>query len=96
MNKNAFQWDAYCLLVDCIPTCTVGGVPRGCVCPGGMRAQGGCLPRVVVGVCPGGVCLVGVSAQGGGVCPGGVLPHPPCGQTDTRENITFTNFVCGR
>ena len=22
-------------------------------------------------------------------------PPPPCGQTDTCENITFTNFVCG-
>ena len=22
--------------------------------------------------------------------------HPPCGQTDTCENIIFTNFVCGR
>ena len=36
------------------------------------------------------------------VClPRGVYPsmqwgrHPPCGQTDTCENITFANFVCG-
>ena len=24
------------------------------------------------------------------------IPPPPCGQTDTCKNITFTNFVCGR
>ena len=32
-NKNAFRWDAYRPLVDCIPACT---------------AQGGCLPGVGV------------------------------------------------
>ena len=51
---------------------------------------GGCLPLV-----PG----EGVSASGhGGKC----IPAcngadtPPCGQTDTCENITFANFVFGR
>ena len=52
---------------------------------------------------PGSVCP-------GGCLPGGCLPlvprgcvsqhamgqTPPCGQTDTCENITFANFVCGR
>ena len=55
-DKNAFQWDVYCLLVDHIPACTVaGGVPawRG-TCPGGCTCwgeymlggtwPGGCLP----------------------------------------------------
>ena len=28
--------------------------------------------------------------------PPGQRPRPPCGQTDTCENITFANFVCGR
>ena len=57
-----------------------------------------------VGVCPGGGCVCPrVSAQGG-VWPGGVsgqgvcIPactgsDPPCGQTDTYENITFLNFA---
>ena len=46
-------------------------------------------------VCPGG------SVYPGGVCPGGVSQHAmgkttPRGQTDTGENITFANLVCGR
>ena len=55
LNKNAFQWDAYHPLVDCIPACTEqrGVYPsmhwaRG-VCPGWVSAKRGCLP--------GGVCL---------------------------------------
>ena len=55
-----------------------------------------------------GVSAQGVSTQGGlskgdvypgGVCWGGLpgcVYHTPCGQTDTCENITFANFVCGR
>ena len=27
--------------------------------------------------------------------PPGQIPRPPCRQTDTCENITFANFVCG-
>ena len=57
----------------------------------GMSARGG-------GVFPGGVCLGGVCLWSGGrcipACYGG--RHPPCGQTDTYENITSANFVCGR
>ena len=44
-NKNAFQWDAYRLFVDRIPTCTGQGgcLPGGWGClPGGE----GCLPLV--------------------------------------------------
>ena len=60
-------------------------------------AGGGCLPKW--GCLPGrggGVCLVGE----GGICPGGCLPDtgwwctpPPCGQTDTCENITFPQLL---
>ena len=42
----------------------------------------------------------GRGMHGRGVCvAGGHAWHahmPPCGQTDTCENITFANFVCGR
>ena len=57
-----------------------------------------CIPA-----CTGqGVCIQACTGQGG-VCPGGVYPsiqwcrHSPVDrQTDTCENITFANFVCGR
>ena len=57
----------------------------------GVSAWGGwgCLPR---GVCPGG-CLPLVW---GGVYPSMQWARPPRGQTDTCENITLANFVCGR
>ena len=72
-----------------------GGVsPRGGVCPGvsasgpgGVSAQGGVWPLV-----PGGVCLW----SWGGVSQHAMGQTPPRGQTDTCENITFANFVCGR
>ena len=70
-------------LVDRIPACTVaggGGVHAFGTCRGGVPAQGG-LPAG------------GVPAQGG-TCPGTSPRH--CGQTDTCNNITFANFVCGR
>ena len=83
-HKNAFQWDAYRPLVDRIPACIVQGelhLPRGrCTCLGGV---------------PAGVYLLGR------VCQGCVSQHamgqtPPCGQTDTCENITFeTSFAGG-
>ena len=81
-EKNAFQWDEFRLLVDRIPVCTGRGcLPEGGVCPGGVSARGG--------VCPGGsawgVCIP--------ACNGADTPR---GQTDTCENKTFTNFVCGR
>ena len=84
LNKNAFQWDAYRPLVDRIPACTV---------------QAGCLPREGL---PRGVSAREVSAWGECLPRGVCIPAcngadtPPCGQTDTRENITFANFVCGR
>ena len=87
------------------------GLPRGGL-PRGVFAQGGvCLWASAQGegVCPGGsaqgVSARGVSAQGivcpgvsawGGVCLGERVCNPPCGQTDTCENITFANFVYGR
>ena len=77
----------------------------GSVCSGGNVCSGGCLLR---GVCllPGGCRAsaprggVGVSSQGVSA-PGSVSQHamgqtPPRGQTDTCDNITFANFVCGR
>ena len=76
------------------PACTMGGrwllLGGECLLLGGVAAtwkgwllSGGCL-------LPGGVCY-----------PGGVSQHamgqtPPCGWTDTCENITFANFVYGR
>ena len=39
----------------------------------------------------GGVRLGRVYAQVEGVCPGGT--PPPCGQTDTSENITFPQLL---
>ena len=91
-NKNAFQWDAFRPLADRIPACIALGVSaqEGCVflrgvCPGRRGRVGGW-------VCPGG------SAQGGGRIPAcnGADTTLPRGQTDTCENITFANFVCGR
>ena len=56
-----------CIPVGCVPSaavavcrrCLRGEVSAGGVCPEGVSAQRGCLPRG--GVCP-----------AGGVCPGGV------------------------
>ena len=42
VNKNVFQWDTYCPLVDCIPACTMVGVY---LPGGGVPAQRGYLPR---------------------------------------------------
>ena len=80
LNKNAFQWDAYRPLVDRIPACT---------------GQGWGVSQHALGM---GVCIPACTGEGG------CLPlvrdvcgrHSPCGQTDTCENITFTNLVCGR
>ena len=101
LNRNAFKWDAYRLLVDRTPACTAQGgcLPGGSAQWWGLSVQGGCV-SAQGGVCPGvGACL-------GGCLPRGCLPkrvyasrqwaRPPCGQTDTCENITFANFVCGR
>ena len=75
----------------------------GGVCPGVCLSSGGvCLERCLPGEClpVGGVCLLGVSAQGGVSVRGweGMWQTPPAvdRQTDTCENITFVNFVCGR
>ena len=85
----------------CPGGCTCLGVYLlgGCTCLEGVPAQGVYLPRRC-------------TYPGGCTCPGGVparevyLPRgcipacngadTPCGQTDTCENITFANFVCGR
>ena len=61
-------------------------ISQGDVCPS-MHWAGGC-------VCPSMHWAGQVSASGprGCVCD----RHPPRGHTDTCENITFENFVCGR
>ena len=66
---------------------------------GGVSATRGCL--LLGGVCyPGGVCYQGVVCYWGCLLRGciqhamGQTP-PHRGQTDTCENIAFTNFVCG-
>ena len=74
-NKNGFHWDAYRTLDDRIPACTGQGVYSSNHWAGGIYLVGGCLPR-------------GVSAQEGGVCPGGCIPgvcgiHPPGPEADT-------------
>ena len=68
---------------------------RGVYVPGCLLAHEGFLPS---GRClPRGGCVVP-----GGCLPGGYIPAcnwadpPPCGQTDTCENITFANFVYRR
>ena len=66
-NKNAFQWDAYGPLGDRSQHALSSRYPI-------MHQAGGCLAR---GVCPGGYLPRGVSAGGGGVCPGGCL-HDGC------------------
>ena len=68
-NKNAFQYDAYRLLVDSIPACIAEGsvTARGCICPG-EYLLGVYLPRGCT--CPGG----GVPAQGGVLAQGVSLP----------------------
>ena len=66
---------------------------RGLRAQGGMHAQGSMHAG---GACvPGGMCM---PRGWGHACLGGMhaMHAPPCGQTDTCENITFPNFVCGR
>ena len=61
----------------------------------------GCLPR---GYLPRGVSAQGLDVypvdggsvwEGRGSSPQDLRQTPPCGQTDTCENITFANFICG-
>ena len=53
-NKNAFQWDAYCRLVDWIPACTAQGClsrgvsARGCLLGEGVSAQEGVSAKGVL------------------------------------------------
>ena len=97
-HKNAFLWDAYHPLVDCIPACTAqGGLHRGVSGRGGVYlgvSDQGCLPRGVCLWSVGGGCILGCS-NGADIPPGTRGRNPPCGQTDTCETITFINFVCG-
>ena len=92
-NKNTFQWDAY------YPACTArrGVYPSmhwatGCTCLG-VSGQGVYLPE---GCLPESVPQVKVSARRVYPSMQWGRPPPTCWQTDTCENITFANFVCGR
>ena len=68
-NKNAFQWDAYCML-----QWLSWGVCPASVCPGG-------LPRRVSAW---GSVYLGMSAREG-VCPGGCTPSRPTGRQPSRS-----------
>ena len=71
---------------ECIP---VGG----CVYPSMHWAKGVCIPACTG---QGGVSAWGCLSRGcGRHTPGTRSRHPP-GKTDTCENMTFANFVCGR
>ena len=84
-------------------------LPRGCL-PRGVSTQGvlpgRCLPGgcLLGGVCPGVSalgCLPLILRECLPLVPGSASQHamgqtPPCGQTDTCENITFGNFICVR
>ena len=60
----------------------------GGVCPGGVSAcWSRCLPARGLSACQ------GVSAQGGCLPARGCTSPPSCGQTDTCENITFTQLL---
>ena len=73
-----------CIPVGCVPSAAVA-VCWGAVC----LPWGWCLPRGAGGVClPGRGCL-----PGGGGLPASGVHLPPCGQTDTCENITFLRTV---
>ena len=98
-NKNAFQQDAYRPL-------QWPSVWGECVCAGGVPKEGGDWPgRGVTGqgcVWPGGVCLGECMCLLRGVCQGCVSGQrgvsgwgctPPCGHTDTSENITFPQLL---
>ena len=106
MNKNAFQWDVYCPLVDHIPA-WAGGMYPSMHWAGGVSQQTlgrGCLPR---GVSAQGVsacgclsrgCLPGGSAQRG-VCLGDVSPRGVCpGGCLPREGVCLGGLPrgCGR
>ena len=89
---------ARCLPGGCLPR----GVSARCVpedyLPRGVSPQGGVCAGVSawrVSTWPGGYLLGGLP-RGVWQTPQTRGRHPPIGQTDTCENITFANFVCGR
>ena len=72
-----FSTEQECIPVGCVPSVAVAIFLGGGVCPGVF--VGGCLPDRGGGVCPRGICLGGCT--------------PPCGQTDTCENIFFPQLL---
>ena len=95
IKKKIFNADEFKLEEECIPVvrCSshlLGGVSAsvhaGIHTPQGLDPHGMDLP----GLDPPGLDLGTLHPLGLG------LDNPPSGQTDTCENITFANFVCGR
>ena len=82
-NKNAFQWDGYCPLVDRMPACTVGVYWR-------STCQGVNLPRACTYL--GEYLPKGVYLPGG--VPGQVLP-PVDRQTHVKTSTSQTLFAGG-
>ena len=85
----------------CQGVSTQGVSARGCL-SGGFLSRGSTQRSVCLGggVCPGRCLPLGVSAKRvSATPPPGQTPSwdlrqtPPCGQTDTCENIPFANFV---
>ena len=104
-QRGVCYWGGCLLPRGCLLLGRVSATNGGVCYLGGVCYPGECLlPRgVSATLLPGGCLLPGVSATrgGGGVCSGDVSKYaigqtPPCGQTDTCENITFANFVYGR
>ena len=94
--------DCTCLGVYLPRGCTCSGVylPGGCTCPGRGTCSGGGVPAWGVYL-PGGVPAWEICTWPGVPAWGVYLSMqwadtPPCRHTDTCENITFANFVCGR
>ena len=73
-----------CLLLGRVSASRGVSAPRGALLPGGCLLPG--EVSALVGVCSWGVCIPACNAA----------DTLPCGQTDTCENITFANFVCGQ
>ena len=79
-------------------------VARGaCMVVGGCMVIGGCVPCDLSHHAFDVTCMLSPhQLRASSYAPAYILVGhvtrmpPPCGQTDTCKNITFTNFVCGR
>ena len=86
-NVTLFQNASTVCIQECIP---VGCVPSAHWLYLVVSARGVCIPCMPpCHTCPWHTCKPPTMHAPCGTC-------RPCGQTDTCENITFANFVCGR